>query len=652
MNSINPNLLARLRLPGTAAPDTLMPLPKPLRRILTGLAAALTLGFFTTPASAQQMISNGSFEVGKDIPLNWGGLGGYIAVDLSTGPSNTDLPGWYGSFTNWYDINNAEGRSAQQGVRFINLIGSGQVLSQDFAVAAGDTYTVSYYEMRRGGGGYMDTTLSVAAGTVTGAAGSPTAVEAGPATSILQMSAKNNDAWTLHTFRFTPSDNTTATLSLGNHNPGGDGDGVFLDNVSVLGPVPLTETTTTLARSSGTVTPSTYGDSLSFDVTLDPTTATGEVELYDGGASGTLIGTGTLLDGTCTITPATTALAVGTHANIVAVYLADTTHATSTSAALSPAQVVNAAAATKLLFTTPPSDAQPEEVWATQPVVKVLDAGGNLVADSSASITLAITTGTPASGGPGTLIGTETVTAVNGVATFSGLKIDTAGVGYRLTATSTDLTSADSALFTISSGTVLYDSTACSGQFPRTTLDFTPVDGHVYTLSFSMNNPANTVLNALIGFSPNAQADNTYDAYTLIDGFWNSSGGPIQRQYHGGSNGPEFTPAGSGNGYRGAFGELDSNFEVVLDTTGWPWKTSTSMSSGLGTVSGPVYDALGTAKSVQVWVRDPGNGIYPTISNFRLTESALVPQANILSFGPGARAIGLISLCSRNFKVF
>ena len=284
--------------------------------------------------------------------------------------------------------------------------------------------------------------------------------------------------------------------------------------------------------------------------------------------------------------------------------------------------------------------------------MKVLDAGGNLVADSSASITLAITTGTPASGGPGTLIGTETVTAVNGVATFSGLKIDTAGVGYRLTATSTDLTSADSALFTISSGTVLYDSTACSGQFPRTTLDFTPVDGHVYTLSFSMNNPANTVLNALIGFSPNAQADNTYDAYTLIDGFWNSSGGPIQRQYHGGSNGPEFTPAGSGNGYRGAFGELDSNFEVVLDTTGWPWKTSTSMSSGLGTVSGPVYDALGTAKSVQVWVRDPGNGIYPTISNFRLTESALVPQANILSFGPGARAIGLISLCSRNFKVF
>jgi hypothetical protein len=440
-------------------------------------------------------------------------------------------------------------------------------------------------------------------------------VSTGPAASIVQTTGVNT-AWTQHSFTFTPDTTTTATLTFGIPV---SGDGVFLDNVSVLGPAPLTVTTTTLARSLGTVTPSTYGDPLSFDVTLDPVTATGTVELYDGGAGGTLIGTGTLLDGTCTIT--TTTLAVGTHDNIVAFYAGDPTYAGSTSIALDPAQVVNPGAATALLFTTPPSDAQPGEVWATQPTVKVLDASGN-ISDSSASITIEITTGTPASGGPGTLIGTKTVTAVNGVATFSDLSIDTAGVGYRLTATSTDLTPADSALFTISSGTVLYDSTACSGQFPRTTLDFTPVEGHVYTLSFSLNNPAGTVVNCLIGLSPYALADNTYNADTLIDGFWNSSGGSISRQYNGGGNGDAFAPAGSGNGYRGPYGELDSNFEVVLDTTSSPWKTSTSMSSGLGTVSGSVYDALGTAKSVQVWVRDPGNGIYPTISNFRLTDTA------------------------------
>jgi hypothetical protein len=615
------------RLPDTAALATpshdylnVMQPPKPLRRILTGLALG-AMALCITPASAQEMISNGSLEDGVPAPS---AAGGQITVAAG---NTANLPNWTASTTmGWYFKYTAWGKTppAGAGERLFNLNSATgtYTLSQSFAVTAESTYTVSYYEQRRGNGGYMDTTVSVADGLVSGADGSPVAVAAGPAASIVQATAANAN-WTLHSFTFTPDTTTTATITFGNHYGGGQGDndGVFLDKVSVLGPGTLTATTTTLARNSGTVTPSAYGDSLSFDVTLDPTTATGTVQLYDGGAGGTVIGTGTLLGGTCTITPATTALAVGTHANIVAVYLGDTTHATSTSVALSPAQVVNPAGAAALLVTTPPSGGQTGVAWATQPTVKVLDAGGNLV-DSSASITLEITTSTPASGGPGTLIGTKTVTAVNGVATFSGLKIDTAGVGYRLTATSPDLTPADSALFTVSSGTVLYDSTACSGQFPRTTLDFTPVAGHVYTLSFSMNNPANTVLNALIGLSPYALADNTYDAGTLIDGFWNSSGGSINRQYNGGGNGPAFTPAGSGNGYRGAYGELDSNFEVVLDTTSSPWKTSTSMSSGLGTVSGSVYDALGTAKSVQVWVRDPGNGIYPTISNFRLTDTS------------------------------
>jgi hypothetical protein len=515
-------------------------------------------------------------------------------------------------------------------------------LSQSFAVTAGNTYTVSYSELRRGGSGYMDTTVSVASGTVTGAAGTPVAVDAGPAASIVQATAKNA-AWTLHSFTFTPDTTTTATITFGNHYTGvndgnhGDNDGVFLDNVSVLGPAVLTPTTTTLHRHTGTVTPSNHGDSLSFDVSVSGSTPTGTVELFDGGAGGTLIGTGTLSGGTCTIT--TSALVIGTHANIVAVYGGDLLFAASTSAPLSPAQVVNAGAAAALLFTTPPSDGTPGVAWATQPTVKVLDAAGNL-ANSNASITLAITAGTPAIGGPGTLMGTKTVTAVNGVATFSGLKIDTAGVGYRLTATSTGLTPADSALFTISSGTVLYDSTACSGQFPRTTLDFTPTDGHVYTLSYSLNNPDASLNNCLIGFSPYAQADNTYDAGKLIDGFWVSGtwlgNGSVRRNYNGGIVEASFTTAGSGNGYWGTPGELDGNFEVVLDTTSWPWTTVTSMSSGLGTLSGSVLDAVGTAKSVQVWVRDAGNGLYPTISNFRLTESALFPQANILSFGPGA----------------
>jgi hypothetical protein len=581
-----------------------------------------------TPASAQQMISNGSFEVGSPAP------GGSGQLQIAAGDT-ANLPGWSASTgMGWYFRATAWGLTAPDGEMLFNLYGTtgAYTLSQSFAVTAGNTYTVSYYEAARNNdAAYIETTVSVADGTVAGAGGLPTDVEAGPASSIVQTSLWGNRTFVQYTFTFTPSADTTATLTFGNHYTGvedgrnGAPDGVFLDKVSVLGPAVLTATTTALQRNSGTVTPSVYGDALSFDVTIDPATATGTVDLYDGGASGTLIGTGELLDGACTIT--TTALAVGTHDNIVAVYIGDFTHAPSTSDALSPAQEVNSGAAAAQLFTTPPSDAQPGEVWATQPTVVLLDASGN-IANSDASVTLAITSGTPTSGGPGTLIGTTTVAAVNGVATFSDLAIDTAGVGYRLTATSADLTPADSALFTISSGTVLYDSTACSGQFPRTTLDFTPVEGHVYTLSFSLNNPDASLNNCLIGFSPYAQADNTYNADKLIDGFWVSGtwlgNGSVRRNYNGGIVEESFTSAGSGNGYWGPPGELVSNFEFVLDTTSSPWKTSTSMSSGLGTLSGSVLDAVGTAKSVQVWVRDAGNGLFPTISNFRLTDTAFV----------------------------
>ena len=199
-----------------------------------------TINKATLTEAPGEFITNGSFETGKAIPLNWGGgAGGWVNVNLSSGPSNTDLPGWFGNFYGRYDINNVEFNSTPYGERFVNLIDTtgSDVIKQSFAVTAGTTYTVSYYEKRRANASYMDTTLSVAAGTVTGAAGSPVAVSAGPATSIVQTTAANA-AWTLHTFTFTPDTATTATLSFGNHYTAGvtgDNDGVFLDSVSVMG---------------------------------------------------------------------------------------------------------------------------------------------------------------------------------------------------------------------------------------------------------------------------------------------------------------------------------------------------------------------------------------------------------------------------------
>ena len=77
--------------------------------------------------------------------------------------------------------------------------------------------------------------------------------------------------------------------------------------------------------------------------------------------------------------------------------------------------------------------------------VDVENSTGSIDTTNSGYVTLAI--GTNPSGGK--LLGTATVQAVNGVATFSGLWIDAAGTGYTLVATLGSLTSATSNAFNI-----------------------------------------------------------------------------------------------------------------------------------------------------------------------------------------------------------
>ena len=105
----------------------------------------------------------------------------------------------------------------------------------------------------------------------------------------------------------------------------------------VVGPV---ATTTALTRHAGTLSATTYGDTLQFDVSVSPVPPGGTVELRTGGVSGTLIGTGALSGGSCVITPLDTSLKAGAHTNLVARYLGYTEYLGSTSPVLSPSQVV------------------------------------------------------------------------------------------------------------------------------------------------------------------------------------------------------------------------------------------------------------------------------------------------------------------------
>ena len=106
---------------------------------------------------------------------------------------------------------------------------------------------------------------------------------------------------------------------------------------------------------------------------------------------------------------------------------------------------ITGGAATQLLFTVQPSNAAAGATIAPPIRVTALDALGNVATGFTGTITLAI--GTNPSGG--TLSGPTAIAAVNGVASFTPLSINNAGVGYRLTATAPGVIAVTSALFNI-----------------------------------------------------------------------------------------------------------------------------------------------------------------------------------------------------------
>src|SRR5262249_37220277 len=101
----------------------------------------------------------------------------------------------------------------------------------------------------------------------------------------------------------------------------------------------------------------------------------------------------------------------------------------------------------RLIFSVNPQGAQANTPFATQPVVTAQSAPGLTYTSFNGPVTLAIKSGTGTAGA--TLGGTVTVNAVNGVASFSGLSINKAGTGYKLTAASSGLSIGESSAFDI-----------------------------------------------------------------------------------------------------------------------------------------------------------------------------------------------------------
>ncbi|UCG87756.1 MAG: hypothetical protein JSW71_04195, partial [Gemmatimonadota bacterium] len=113
--------------------------------------------------------------------------------------------------------------------------------------------------------------------------------------------------------------------------------------------------------------------------------------------------------------------------------------------ALSDAFYIGEGTPSQLQFLTQPGIAIAGEAIEPPIEVGIYDASGNLLTAASASVTISL----GANPTSGTLSGTLTVDAVDGVATFDDLWIDKSGTGYRLMASATGLTNATSNLLTI-----------------------------------------------------------------------------------------------------------------------------------------------------------------------------------------------------------
>ena len=202
----------------------------------------------------------------------------------------------------------------------------------------------------------------------------------------------------------------------------------------------LPGSTTTITNAGALATPSVAGQPYTVTFSVAGISPTGNVTVSDGAGANCI---GTVVAGTCDLTSTT----AGTR-TITATYAGDSNNAGGVSSGVSHS--VTAASATQLVFATSPSNSTSQTAFGTQPVVAVRDAFGNTVtSDQTTQVTLVIGTNP----GGGTLTGTATVTAINGVATFSGLSIEKSGTGYTLAASSVpSLTGATSNTFNITAG--------------------------------------------------------------------------------------------------------------------------------------------------------------------------------------------------------
>jgi autotransporter-associated beta strand protein len=217
---------------------------------------------------------------------------------------------------------------------------------------------------------------------------------------------------------------------------GGDSNFTGSTSPTITQTVNQDASTSTVASS---VNPSVLGQSVTFTSTVASNspgsgTPTGTVVFMEGS---TTLGTGTL-NGAGQATFSTSTLSISAH-SIHIVYGGDANFTNSASSTMT--QTVNPFQASQLAFAPEPSNVLPGQTMTPALTVAIEDVNGNVVPSNHSTVTLSL-----GSGPAGSLGGTLTATAVNGIATFSNVTFSAIGTNT-LTARDGSLSIATSSSF-------------------------------------------------------------------------------------------------------------------------------------------------------------------------------------------------------------
>jgi CSLREA domain-containing protein len=265
-------------------------------------------------------------------------------------------------------------------------------------------------------------------------------------------------------------------------------------------------------------------------------------------------------------------------------------------------------AATQANITTLPAGSASGSPFTTQPVITIMDALGNTVTNSTASVTMMVSSGA-------TTLGTTTVNAVNGVATFTNVGISgIAGTAYTLTFTSNGLTSATQSITpTFGTATQAIISTNAAGSVSGSAFTTQPVitikdafgntvtnstASVTMTVSTGATTLGTTTVNAVAGvatFTNVGISGTAGTAYTLTFASNGLTSGTQSITPLGAANTPTFgTPTSTANGFTVLITNYDPNF--TYGGTAAPNGTVAISSNGLVTVSG----AAGTSSTATI----------------------------------------------------